>query len=354
MSSSQNNLPRVQNREPDRIRRRLLTLPAAALVASIPNRGWPQSGARLRDVSLSVPGPNSAVSIPMELAVKLGIDRAEGINLRLMFISGGIPIKDLESDDADFAVFGLPSAMSANTQQPRLVALAAIHDLPLFTLMVRSDLRGQLRNIADLKGCRIGLNSGLVDRKTTSHQVADLILSSAGVTPADVTYIQVGLSWDSQSSALISRTVDATLCDEPFGEQLAAEKLAFRLFSTAESRLPGFGFLRAALIARRDKVTANPEIVDRMVKMTARTLAVLASKRADELADILERRGAERSAFISAWKRYPRQFSHDARFSTAQLKETALFHRVTNAEVAAAQNYNIESMIVDRWSGRKP
>jgi len=338
-------------------RRRFLAGTAACLSAS--TFGGRAEQAAMIEVKLSVPGPGNSISLPLELAVKLGADRAEGLNLRLKFVgAGGVAISDLRSGDADFAVFGLPAAMAANLRQPTLIALAALDDLPLYSLMVRQDLLGKVRRIKDLKGRVVGTSSTATPTKSTSHQVADLVLRVNGIAPDDVRILPVGLSWDSQSAAMISKTVDATFCDEPSGQRLAAEKLAFRLYTTGDpkdaSQTPGAGFLRASLIARRDKVEANADVAQRMVRMTKRVLGWISLRKAEEAADQMALTGTERRAFIDVWRQFPRQFSRDGRFSTAQLRETDTFFKASNPDNAAAQRFNVESMIVDKWSGRKP
>lgn len=339
-----------------RSRRQFLAASAASL-GTAGFAGWAQPA--LIDVRVTVPGPGNSVSLPLELAVKIGADRAEGLNFRLKFVGGGgVAISDLQSGDADFAVFGLPAAMNANLRQPTLVALAALDDLPLYTLMVRQDLAGKVRRIQDLKGRVIGIHSNSLLSKTTSHQVADLVFRLNGLADDDVRYIAAGQSWETQSAAMIAGAVDASFCDEPFGQRLAAEKLAFRLYSTGDpkdaSQTPGAGFLRATLIARRDKVAVNADVAERMVRMTRRVLDWLAARKAEDAADQMTLTGAERKAFIDIWRQYPRQYSRDGKFSTAQLRETDTFFKASNSDNAAAQSFSVESMIVDKWSGRKP
>lgn len=310
-------------------------------------------------VSLSVPGPGNSVSMPMELAVKLGLDRAEGIALRLRFVGGGgVVIKDLLSGNADFGVFGLPAAMDTNVAQPRLVALAALDDLPLYTLMARAELAGAIKSVADLKGRVIGIHSNSLSSRSTSHLLAELVLRNHGVAPDSVRFIAAGQSWESESAAMISKVVDASMCDEPFGTRLADEGLAFQLFSTGNpadaARTPGAGFLRASLIARPDMVAARAGLAERMVRVVQRTLAELARRSPEQVADALELAGMERKAFLAVFKKFPRQYSRDGKFSTAQLRETEIFFRASTAGNAAAQRYAVGTMIVDRWAGRKP
>ena len=310
-------------------------------------------------VTLSVPGPGNSVSTPLEFAVKLGLDRAEGLALRLRFVGGGgVAIKELLSGNTDFGVFGLPAAMGTNVGERRLVALAALDDLPLYTLMVRADLAGSIKSVADLKGRVIGIHSNSLSTKTTSHLLADLVLRTHNVAPDSVRYIAAGQSWETQSAAFISKTVDASMCDEPFGTRLAEERLAFQLFSTgnpADARTtPGAGFLRATLIARADLVSARAGLAERMVKVVQRALAELARRTPEQIADVLELPAAERKAFVAVFRKYPRQYSTDGKFSTAQLRDTEAFFRASTAGDAAAQRFAVDSMLVDRWAGRKP
>lgn len=337
-------------------RRDFLTATAACLGASSFNAAAQPAAI---DVKVTVPGPGNSISLPLELAVKIGADRAEGVALRLKFVgSGAVAINELQSGDADFAVFGLPAAMVSNLRQPTLVVLAALDDLPLYSLMVRLDLLGKVRRIEDLKGRVIGTSSTASLSKTASHQIAELVLRVNGIAPDDVRIVPVGLGWDSQSSAMISKTVDAALCDEPVGQRLAAEKLAFRLYTTGDPndarQTPGAGFLRAALIARRDKVAANADVSERMVRMIKRVLDWMAARKAEDVADQMALSGTERRAFIDVWRQYPRQFSRDGKFSTSQLRETDTFFKASNAGNADAQRFSVESMIIDKWAGRKP
>ena len=329
-----------------------------AAAVALPHAVFAQTAAGT-PVTLSVPGPGNSVSTPLELAVKLGLDRAEGITLRLRFVGGGgVAIKDLLSGNAEFGVFGLPAAMGSNVGQPRLVALAALDDLPLYTLMVRADLAGSIKSVADLKGRVIGIHSNSLSTKTTSHLLADLVLRTYNVAPDSVRYIAAGQSWETQSAAFISKTVDASMCDEPFGTRLAEERLASQLFSTgnpADARTtPGAGFLRATLIARSDLVTARAGLAERMVKVVQRALAELARRTPDQIADVLELAGAERKAFVTVFRKYPRQYSADGKFSAAQLRDTEIFFRASTAGDAAAQRFAVDAMLVDRWAGRKP
>jgi NitT/TauT family transport system substrate-binding protein len=239
------------------------------------------------------------------------------------------------------------------------VALAAMDDLPLYTLMLRSDLRGQVRSLADLRGRTIAVHSNSLATKTTSTQLAELVLRSAGIGPEAVRFVAGGQSWETQSAVMRSRTVDASMCDEPIGARLEAEGLAIVLFSTGRPEdagaVPGAGFLRATLIARRDRVEADAATTARVVDMALRTLRWIAANPPEAMADALQlRAGAERDAFLLVRRRFVRMFSTDGKFSEAQLRQTVLFTRNSSPEHKALQSYDLNAMVVDRWVGRKP
>jgi len=306
-----------------------------------------------------LPGPGSSVSLPFELAFRLGLDRQAGLPLRLKFEGGGgVIVQELQGGNAEFAAFGLPAAMEANVAgRAQLVALAAVHGLPVYTLLVRSDLRGSVRSIADLRGRVIGVHNNSLQNRTTAHQLVEQVFASRGVPVDSLSFMSSGQSYESISTALRGQSVDAVMSDGTLAIQIEDEGLAFRLFSTGvptdAATVPGAGFLRAVLIGRRDRVEAEPERTARMVSIVRRALEWIAGHSPQEMADALQLQGKAREAVVSAARLFPRQFSPDGRFSTSQLRDTDLFFRSSNPGLPAAARYSAESMVVDRWAGRQ-
>jgi len=91
-------------------------------------------------------------------------------------------LQELMTRNADFAVAGLPAAMSQRVNGNAVVALAAVSDAPLFVLMVRADLAGKVKTVADLKGKVVGVNTSSLSSKTTSQQLAELVLKTNSVS----------------------------------------------------------------------------------------------------------------------------------------------------------------------------
>jgi NitT/TauT family transport system substrate-binding protein len=277
----------------------------------------------------------------------------------LKFVSGGgVAIRDILSGNAEFGVFGVPAAMKENLAGPRLVALAAIEDRVLLSIMVRSDLKDKVRRIEDLRGRVIGVHSNSLSTRTTGQQFVDLVLRQAQVSPDSVRYVAAGQSLESQSNTLRGKLADAIVSEEPFALRLARDGLAFPLFRIGHpgdpGTLPGSGFLCGALIAQPVLVETRPELAQQMVRVIQRTLAWKRDHTPQEVVAALGLAGEDRQDFLEMLQQYPQQFSPDGKFSTAQIAQTDRFFRESDGNSAEASRYELASMLIDRWAGRKP
>jgi len=309
-------------------------------------------------IVVSVPGPRNISYLPIDLIEKIGADRAEGVKVELLQVGGGaVALQELMNRNSDFAVAGFPAAMSLRLNGGDVVGVAAVDDLPLFILMVRAELKGLVKQVADLRGRVVGVNTSSLSSKTTSQQLAELVLKSAGVSPDEVRLIAAGQSWLEQSSLLLSGSADAVMGDEPFASRLLAENKVFFLANLTDPadarRIPGAGFLHAALETRGETLKNEPQKVEKMVRILRRTLQWMASHSPEEIVGKLDIRDSdEKRSLLASLKKYPRLYSPDGRFSTAQLRETQHFFRETSGANPAAKALEIESIIADRWAGR--
>lgn len=316
--------------------------------------------AELPSVTVCVPGPRSLSYLPVDLAPRIAADRAEGVRLRIHHTSGGgVALSRLANRDTEFVVTGAAAQMSMRAKGGDVVIVAALNDVPLKVLMVRSALKGKIRRIADLRGKTVGVATSSLSSKTMAQQLLELLLKNNGVDPAEVKIIPTGQSWVEQSSVIAAGVVDAIMGDEPFATRLLEEKKVFVLMNLAdpavERQIPGGRFLHAALATRSDLVVRQPEKVAKMVAVIRRSLAWMARKSPEEIVaalDIQDR--AEREALVAALKKYPRLYSADGAFSTSQLQNTERFFRAGCSPGSAAAQLGIELMVKDVWAGRKP
>lgn len=318
----------------------------------------PARGEEVRtELSVSVPGPLNLTYLPIDLITKIGADVAEGARVEVRhFGGGGVALKEMTSRNVDFAVAGMPAAMSLRANGGDVVVVAAVSADPLFVFMVRADLRGEIKRVADLRGKRIGVNTSSLTSKTTSQQLAELVLKSDGVLPDQYRIIPAGQSWEAQSEMLSNGRVDAIMGDEPFASRLLAAGKVFFLVNLADPeqarQVPGAGFLHAALETRGELIAKEPGKVEQMVRIVRRTLEWMGRSTPEEIVAKLAISDVEsRTWLLAALQKYPRMYSPDGRFSTAQLRETERFFQESSPEGAA--HLKNADLVNDRWSGKR-
>lgn len=308
-------------------------------------------------ISVSYPGPYNVSYLMLDLASKIGADRAEDVQLVLKPVGGGgAALQQLQNRNVDFAVAGLPAAMSAKTHGNDVMAIGALGDLAVFVLTVRSDLKGKVKRPRDLAGRVVGVTSSSLTVKTISHQMAELLLKNDGVPPAQMRIAAAGQSWEEQAAKLRSQAADAILGFEPFATRLVEAGLAFELFNLGKpadaARLPGAGLLQATLITRSDVLRDAPQKAEKMMAVMRNTLQWMAGHSPQEVVAALGMPEDEaRDWVLKLLNQYPRLYSTDGRFSTRQLRETQLFY---DASEGQARPIAVDGLIDDRWAGRKP
>lgn len=309
----------------------------------------------LTRIVIAVPGPRNLSYLPIDLIPKIGADQAEGAEVRLLQYGGGaVALQQLMARNADFAVAGVPAAVSARQAGANVAVIAAVDDAPLFVLMVRSDLRDAVRNIADLRGRAIGVNTSSLSAKTTSQQLAELALASAGVPLDDVRILPAGQSWLEQSSMIASGTADAIMGDEPFASRLLAEGKVFFLANLAKPGdavgIPGANFLHAALETRDDLITSAPDKVAKAVRILRRSLDWIATHPPEAVVDALAIDSPEeRQHLLASLRTYTNMYSRTGAFKPDQIQDTAvLFAAANNVPLAHARKL-LEEMLVYKW-----
>jgi NitT/TauT family transport system substrate-binding protein len=308
-------------------------------------------------VSVAYPGPLTISFLPLELAPKIGADAAEGLHLVLRHTTGGgIAIQQMLNRNVDFVAAGMPAALSAKAGGGDVAAIAALNDLPVFVLSVRSDLKGKVKRPRDLAGRVIGVTTSSLAVKTISQQLVELLLEIDGVPPGQIRIVPAGQNWEEHSAKLRSGSADAIMGFEPVATRLADAGLAFPLFNLGDpvdaARIPGAGLLHGALITRGDVLRETPQRAEKMVAVMRRALQWMAGRSPEEIVDKLGVPDPDtRATLLKLLARYPRLFSPDGKFSERQLRETAAFY---NAGEGAERPVAIDKVVDARWAGRKP
>lgn len=243
-------------------------------------------------VLLAVPGPGTLSYLPVYLAKAIAADQAEGLDLKLRYVSGGpIALRDLNENNSDFAAAGLAAIADARAGGMPVAAIGQLSQSAMYVFLLRSDLKNQVRTIAQLKGKRIGTASSTSVTRSMGHMMSEYLVQRAGLKSSDVQFVSVGQNRESQRASLSSGSVDAVMGDEPFSSELVAQGVAVRLadlYLPKNSReLLGGPVVHAALVSRDDVLVRHPDTVRKVMRMYDRTLQWMAQHTAQEIIDKL-------------------------------------------------------------------
>jgi putative hydroxymethylpyrimidine transport system substrate-binding protein len=180
------------------------------------------------------------------------------------------PLKVLQSGRTDLAISYEPELLLARDKGARLVAVGALAQVPLTSIM--SVGSAKVRTVADLSGKTLG-TAGI------PYQSAYLktILEDASVDPTKVKEVNVGFGL---VPAMISKKVDATLGAywNVEGVQLRQERKRPRIIRMEKVGLPTYNEL--VVVAREDWLTKNGALVRRFMQaLSTATKAVQADPR---------------------------------------------------------------------------
>jgi NitT/TauT family transport system substrate-binding protein len=305
-------------------------------------------------VRLNIPGPRSLPFLPIELITPLGIDRDLGAVLKLRyFTSGVLAFEDMAAGNAHFSGHGFTILPAMRKKGKSAVAIASIAgSAAALALVVRTDLAGKIKRVADLKSRSIGASSGSVNSKTYLQMVGEQVLADHGVASSDVRWVQTAQNWESVRAALASKSVDAVLCEEPFATRAVTAGLARFLYSAkemAQSKSQIGGAHLRAVISTPTESPAPDEQARLLVQMVQRSLQWMAKAKPEDIVSKLPFDDpAERKELLTILARYPEIFSRDGRFPAPTIAATiSLLQALGNIDAAA----DVERLIVTRWAG---
>lgn len=255
-------------------------------------------------VVLAVPGPGSLSYLPVYLAKAIAADQAEGLELKLNYVAGGpVALRDLRENNCDFIAVGLAAIADARADGMPVVAIGQLSQSAMYVFLLRSDLKKQVKNIAQLKGRRIGATTSTSSTRSMGHMMTEYLIQRAGLKNSDVQFVSVGQNRDTQRAALVSSTVDATMGDEPFASELVAQGVAVKLadlyLPQQSSSMLGGPVVHAALASREEVLLQHPDTVKKVLRMYDRTLQWMVQHTAQEIVDKL----ADQPGFIPEKKR---------------------------------------------------
>ncbi len=184
------------------MRRLLLLLPLALLIAACGEKPEPTTGGRLQPFRVVLDYIPNADHAGLYAALASGEFRRAGLDVQLMPPPDpSSPLKLLQAGRADLAISYEPELLLARDKKVNLVSVGALVQKPLTALIAIKD--SKVKTVADLRGKTVG-TAGI------PYQAAYLktILAKAGVPDSSVKRVDVGFNL---LPAMLSKKVDATL-----------------------------------------------------------------------------------------------------------------------------------------------
>jgi NitT/TauT family transport system substrate-binding protein len=308
-------------------------------------------------ITLASPGPGSYSYFPIDLVKKIGADLAEGVDLEIRYQSGGpLAAKELVNGNCDFAALGMSALATFHADGKDVRSIVTVSRSPTYVLSVRSELRNNVRKVADLKSRVVGVHSGGRNSKSTSRQLVEYMLNQAGVAPDSVNFLPAGQNFEEQRAALLSGTIDALMGEEPFTSRLQAEGLVYVLTDLhdpkAAKQALGGPLLYVQIATRNSLLQQQPEKVKRMVAVMRRTLLWIYNHSPDEIANLLGGNDLQRKREISLFlARSKSAFSPDGMFRREEVSTVERFFRDVYSDDPKSRNLRMTDLIDARYAG---
>jgi len=190
---------------------------------------------------------------PLYVAQDAGIFRKHGLRLELIFIAGGsLSTQALIGKSLDLLQTGGPPFLNAYLRGARLKIIGGVTNILPYVLITSS----RVASAEQLRGKKIGISRF----GSNTDFVVRLALGILGLTPADVTVLQVGGS-QSRLVALKAGTIDATVLSPE--EAMAAQKLGLNPLLDFVAK--GVEFPHVNIVAREEYLQEQAPLVKRFM-----------------------------------------------------------------------------------------
>lgn len=229
------------------------------------------------------------LNLPSLVAHAKGYFAEEGVEITDFVLgSGGTQRAAVIAREFDIGLFGFVHVPIARIAGSPWKAVLSTHDLEIFSLVVRNELRGKVNEVADLKGRKVGFSTP----GASSWYMGSLFLKKAGLDPEkDLEYVSLGGDPGVIYTSLKTGKVDAFSAWEPTTTRVIEDGVAFplvRIWDPQEhKKWIGEKALSMMVITREDVIKAKPDMVRRVVNAHKKGLAFIRSQSAAEIADVV-------------------------------------------------------------------
>ncbi|BAY37238.1 hypothetical protein NIES2111_15750 [Nostoc sp. NIES-2111] len=274
-------------------RRDFLKYASITATTALATMGWDsltQPAASQGTIKVKLGAVSGINSIDVWIPEDLGFFDAAGLSAEVITFQSSSRMRDaLIAGELDFTAQAPLHVYLSRLRGVPLNVVANRRNLVDTSLVVRSDLRSRIKNVADLKGKKV--SAGEIG--TWSWAVFVKYLRQNGLTEKDVEYVQ---GTNTSTYALLkSRQIDAAIAGAPDLHKLLKEGTVFQLLNALDPSVHKkyFGANQAMTRAwlSHERVTSQkPEAVKRLVAAANRTFTYMHQTPPEKILKVVEKR----------------------------------------------------------------
>ena len=240
---------------------------------------------------VTLTGINSTeLNLPTLVAIAKDYFGEENIELGEFVIgSSGTLRQAMIAKQYDFGLYAFVHIPIARLAGSPFKSVIELHDQEIFGLVVRTQLKDQVKTVKDLRGRKIGFTTP----GSGTWALGNVYLKKAGLDPEkDAELVSLGGDNAVFYTALQSGRVDAIVSFEPIAERVIADNVGYFLldiYASGQHR-DQLGSDKAAalhLVTREDVIASKPDLVKRMVNVQKKGLDFIRANSASAIADLI-------------------------------------------------------------------
>lgn len=248
-------------------------------------------------IRVSFPSP-VAQFIPLQLALKMGILKDEGLDAEMVQMRGSVPMAALMNGDIDYHMV-IGGGVAAAMQGLQIRVVACFVPAPPIVLIARPEFK----SVKDLKDQTIGASP--VGASAPSASVR-MILRHFGLDPEkDVKFLNRGDA-PARLAMMQQGLIAATLASAPI-DYLGA-KMGFVILAKAYEL---FSYPDSGLVASVKKIKEKPDEVKRVIKAGIRANQYIRANRDGTIQFIMERQKIDRDLATAIYDSVAKTFNED-------------------------------------------
>ena len=268
--------------------------------------------------------------LPIRVAVDKGFFADEGIEPSLVLMRGNLATVALANGDIDF-VLNITTALQGALQGLGLKLVAALNTRPLFSLVVRPEIK----SVGDLKGKVFAVNAFGFSQAI----LTEIHLQHLGLKKDEYKLIAAG-GTEGRLAAMEKNLAQGTLVPPPVNVKM--ENQGYRLIGNTADVIvyPIIG-----LVTQENKIKSHPEIVEKVLRAALRGLSFVRANRGDTIKVIMSWATLSEKDAARAYDLSKEGFSRNGNASDEDLSiEWNILREATkktNVSVASARDFTI-------------